>query len=169
MSTPRRLVSSALFPKYDSVEEMQEIIDAFFEECKGHVLTDSDGSILYNRYGEPIVVDRHPPTVAGLALALGFNSKQTLQLYRTKPVNKKFWNLIDKAFLRIEMYAEERLYDRDGVNGAKFSLSNAFDGWNTAAEKKAEASAPAVTVINDIPKPAPVARTAEEDKTGSDE
>ena len=33
----------------------------------------------------------------------------------------------------VEQYAEMRLFDRDGANGAKFSLANNFKGW---AEKQ---------------------------------
>ena len=29
----------------------------------------------------------------------------------------------------MEQYAEERLFDKDGANGAKFSLANNFSGW----------------------------------------
>ena len=29
----------------------------------------------------------------------------------------------------VERYAEERLFDKDGANGAKFSLANNFEGW----------------------------------------
>ena len=30
----------------------------------------------------------------------------------------------------VEAYTEERLFDRDGSNGAQFSLRNNFRGWN---------------------------------------
>lgn len=30
----------------------------------------------------------------------------------------------------VEAYTEERLFDRDGSNGAQFSLRNNFSGWN---------------------------------------
>ena len=57
---------------------------------------------------------------------------------------------------RIEMYAEERLYDKDGSNGAKFSLQNNFKGWNEAVKEAAkEATTTAVKIINDIPRTAP--------------
>ncbi len=39
---------------------------------------------------------------------------------------------------RCEEYAERRLYDRDGVNGAKFSLANNFKGWRDKPEDKTE-------------------------------
>jgi predicted ATPase len=36
---------------------------------------------------------------------------------------------ITRAKATVEQYAEERLYDKDGANGAKFSLANNFEGW----------------------------------------
>ena len=56
---------------------------------------------------------------------------------------------------RIEMYAEERLYDREGANGAKFALQNAFKDWNKGIEGlegQSRAVVAAVKILNDIPK-----------------
>lgn len=39
-------------------------------------------------------------------------------------------NTITRAKTMIEAYTEERLFDRDGTNGAQFSLRNNFKGWN---------------------------------------
>ena len=44
-----------------------------------------------------------------------------------------------RAKARCEQYAEERLFDRDGTNGAQFSLKNNF-GWG-AAEKEKDSTA----------------------------
>ena len=112
---------------YNTVEEMQEKIDAYFEECKGRVLTDDDGNVVTNKFGEPVVVGARPLTITGLALALGFNSRQALLNYEGKP---EFNDTVKRAKAVVERYAEERLYDRDGVNGAKFALANNFKGWN---------------------------------------
>ena len=42
----------------------------------------------------------------------------------------EFYDAITRAKARVEQYAEERLFDRDGANGAKFSLANNFRGWS---------------------------------------
>ena len=47
-------------------------------------------------------------------------------------------NTITRAKTRIEEYAESRLFDRDGSNGAQFSLQNNFKGWNIDNEQKLE-------------------------------
>ena len=39
-------------------------------------------------------------------------------------------NTITRAKTMIEAYTEERLFDKEGSNGAQFSLRNNFKGWN---------------------------------------
>ena len=114
-------------PFYTSVEEMQEKIDAYFEECKGEILRDGDDMPILDKKGKPIRIGRRPLTITGLALALGFNSRTSLLNYEGK---EEFMNTITRAKARVEQYAEERLYDKDGSNGAKFSLANNFKGWS---------------------------------------
>lgn len=113
-------------PKYKSAEEIQAKIDAYFEDCKGKILRDKDGNPVVDKYGNVIMYDVRPLTITGLALALGFNTRLSLLNYQAKP---EFMNTITRAKAYIEQYAEERLYDKDGANGAKFSLANNFDGW----------------------------------------
>ena len=115
---------------YKTVEEIQEKIDKYFEECEGTVLNNENGEVVLNKYGDPVIVGRKPLTITGLALALGFNSRQALLNYQDKP---EFYDTITRAKAKVEQYAEERLFDKDGSNGAKFSLSNNFKGW---AEKQ---------------------------------
>lgn len=113
--------------RYKSAAEMSAAIEKYFEDCNGHVLTDSSGKTVYDKNGEPVIVGAHPPTVTGLALALGFKTRQSLLNYQAR--SDKFNDIITVAKSRCEEYAERRLYDRDGVNGAKFSLTNNFKGW----------------------------------------
>ena len=117
-------------PMYKSVEEMQAKIDAYFEECEGTVLT-REGEVVVDKYGEPVMVGRKPMTITGLALALGFNSRQSLLNYQDK---EEFMDTITRAKTKVEQYAEERLFDKDGANGAKFSLANNFTGWKEKVE-----------------------------------
>lgn len=113
-------------PIFATVEEMQEKIDEYFNSCEGRVLEDPDGYPILDKHGKVIIIDDKPLTVTGLALALGFNSRQTLLNYQGK---EEFMDTITRAKTRIEQYAEERLFDKDGANGAKFSLANNFTGW----------------------------------------
>lgn len=142
-------------PKYTSADEITGLIDNYFESCKGHPLmvTDDTGrEVPYlDKRGNPIIIDQHPPTVTGLALALGFESRQSLLNYQCKP---EFSSVITRAKSRIEQYTEERLFDKDGANGAKFSLELNW-GWGREKQQSSEDS-PVVKIICDIPKDAPI-------------
>lgn len=116
-------------PKYKNAEELQEKIDRYFADCEpkplminGHVATDKKGA--------PIITSK-PLTITGLALALGFNSRQSLLNYEGK---KEFVDTITRAKARVEQYTEERLFDKDGAAGARFSLANNFEGWKDRQE-----------------------------------
>ena len=122
-------------PKYKTKEEIQEKIDAYFEECKGEVLRDADGNPILDKWSNPVVIGARPLTITGLALSLGFNSRQALLNYQGK---KEFNDTILRAKAQVERYAEERLFDKDGANGAKFSLANNFDGWKEKKEIDAD-------------------------------
>ena len=114
-------------PKYKCKEEIEEKIDAYFKECEGEILKNDEGKIVYNKFGNPVIINQKPPTVTGLALALGFTTRLSLINYQGK---KEFMNTITRAKTMIEAYTEERLFDREGSNGAQFSLRNNFKGWN---------------------------------------
>lgn len=122
-------------PKYKTKEEIQEKIDQYFEECKGTVVFDTEGNPLIDKYGEVVVKDKRPLTITGLALALGFNSRQALLNYQGR---KEFNDTITRAKAIVEQYAEERLFDKDGANGAKFSLANNFEGWKEKQQIEAD-------------------------------
>lgn len=110
-------------PKYKTVDALQATIDAYFEDCQGKPLVDDKGNAVTDKYGEPVIVGAHPPTVTGLALALGFTNRQSLLNYQGK---KQFLDTITRAKSRCEEYAESRLFDRDGARGAQFSLEHNF-------------------------------------------
>ena len=121
----REVIVLARPRKYQTVAKMERAIDDYFKNCEGQPLTDKDGTVLTDKHGYPVIVGEHPPTVTGMALALGFTGRQALMDYQARP---EFTDTITRAKSRCEAYAEERLYDRDGANGAKFSLSCNF-GW----------------------------------------
>ncbi len=135
-------------PKFTRAEDMQVLIDAYFEDCNGHMLLDEKGKPILNKFGEPVIVGAHPPTMTGLALALGFETRQAIVSYAGKA---EFKHTVAMAKLRLEAYTESRLFDRDGANGAKFSLQNNFKGWNDAAKEIANAGAPVIKLICDVP------------------
>ncbi len=126
-------------PKYKNKKDIEKLIEAYFESCESQPYTNKDGSLVTDKAGRPVMRPAKPLTITGLALALGFNSRQSLLNYQDKP---EFMDTITRAKAKIEQYTEERLFDKDGANGAKFSLANNFEGWRekqqidaTVAEK----------------------------------
>ena len=74
-------------PKYKSKEEIEEKIEEYFKECEGEILKDDEGKPIFNKFGSPVVINQRPPTVTGLALALGFFYEAvTIELSREKGV-----------------------------------------------------------------------------------
>lgn len=118
-------------PKFSSAEEMQQKIDEYFQKCEGTVLKDKDGSIFKDKSGNPVIIGARPLTMTGLAIALGFSSRQSLLNYKAK---KEFMDTITRARARVEQFAEECLFDKNTANGAKFSLANNFEGWKEKQE-----------------------------------
>ena len=131
-------------PMYKTPEEMQKAIDAYFAECEGVYVRDEEGNIETDKYGDPITTKKRPLTITGLALALGFTTRQSLLNYEGDPA---FLDTIKKAKSRIEQYAEERLFDKDGVNGAKFNLSNNFKGWSEKQQIDSNVNTTGTTVV----------------------
>lgn len=126
---------------------MQEAIDVYFAECEGKPLLDAQGAPVMDKYGVPIILNAHPPTITGLALALGFTGRQALLDYQARP---EFTDTVTRAKARCEAYAEERLYDRDGANGAKFSLSCNF-GWRQQEKSNNGEDGGGVVLLPEIP------------------
>ncbi|WP_417018008.1 terminase small subunit [Anaerotignum sp.] len=138
-------------PKFRTKEEIQEKIDAYFKECDGELLMDDNGNpVCTPKTGLVYIKQPKPPTVTGLALALGFASRQSLMEYQGK---KEFADTIIRAKSRIEEYAEARLFDRDGVNGAKFSLINNFRGWGEKPEQEQDTGSNMVALAEILMRP----------------
>lgn len=105
-------------PKFASAERLGNLIMQYFEWIKGEhhteqkelkgVLTDE---IIWNREAEP-------PTIAGLALHLGFSSLKQMEQYE---VTGKYADVIQQGRLRI-MYAYEKKLHNGPSSGAIFAI-----------------------------------------------
>jgi hypothetical protein len=92
---------------YDSVEELETQCLTYFTQCEA---------------------DKKRPTVTGLALFLGFASKQSLYDYEK---NETFSYPIKRSLTMIENALEERL-ENNSVTGIIFALKNM--GWKDKVE-----------------------------------
>lgn len=123
-------------------------MDAYFQSCRGSPLYDQEGNPVLDKQGIPIMVGASPPTVSGLALALGFPGRKELLHYRGK---RKYRETVERARLRVEEYCESQLFDKDRRQGAEFALRFNFR-WNQedGDRKKTEDGAGGVILMPEI-------------------
>lgn len=96
-------------PKYKTAEELQKLIDQYWENLK----------------------PEQPPTVTGLALALGM-SRQDLINYQARD---EFFDTIKQAKQAVEEFNESRLITGNSVAGVIFNLKNNFN-WKDKTEQE---------------------------------
>lgn len=132
--------------KFESVEELQEKIDAYFNECDPHVIDttewvqarDSKGQLKKDENGLNYLVEvshkietkQVPYTITGLALALG-TTRRTLLDYEEKD---EFSHTIKEAKTRIEHFTEQMLFS-PSPTGTIFNLKNNY-GWQDKTEQE---------------------------------
>lgn len=114
-----------------SRKELQEKIDKYFADCEPNPLI-VDGVAVLDKNGLPVYTGGRPLTMSGLAYSLGID-RTTLINYGK---SEEYGDIVARAKNRVEQYMEERLFDKDGANGAKFALSNNYDGWAEKQETK---------------------------------
>lgn len=122
---------------YETPEQLKEACDAYFKsrEC-----------FIFNKFGKPMVdpttgellKGTQPLTLSGLGLFLGVGTN-SLRRYKaiaeSGTVPYEFANVVTEALQKIEDYAENRIYDKDGQRGAQFILQSGFN-WNTSKERR---------------------------------
>lgn len=110
--------------KFKEVEEMQAKIDDYFKNCPDFVII----SAYDKNTGEFVTYNKITPTITGLALHLGFVSRQSMLDYEKR---EEFSCTIKKARTRIEKEYEKQLHN-DKCAGAIFALKNF--GWKDKVE-----------------------------------
>lgn len=108
-------------------QEAQKRIKNYFDSCYGLVL-DKNQNPVSDDEGNPVYEVKHPFTLSGLALALGLDEREKLTSF-TK--NKAILYEVKCAMLRIEQYAEERLFAKESnITGIKLYLAVNFKRWS---------------------------------------
>lgn len=128
-------------PLFNTKEELEKKIEEYFLSIEPKPLQ-IDGEIIYNKDGSPCM-ELRIPTVCGLALYLGFSTRQSMADYKENPV---FSYSINKAITSIEKYNEEQLTINSKPVGAIFWLKN--HGWKDKTEQEVTLSEP--KIIDDI-------------------
>lgn len=133
---PFKPMRKAKTMRYETPEALQEAVNSYFNKCFGTGYY--KGKVILDANGRPATVQTEPFTVSGLARHLGIDRSTLLDydsLSRAGLIPPEYAEIILDAKLRIQEYAEKRLYDRDGQGGARFVLEAGF-GWITAKEAK---------------------------------
>lgn len=118
---------SMLQPIFKTATKLASKVDAYFSYIDGEYH-------LENVAGkEKKITDREaePATLAGLALFLGFNSRQDFEDYEQ---NGEFSHVLKRSRLRVEALYERKLHQQS-PSGAIFALKSF--GWKEKADEKA--------------------------------
>jgi len=117
-------------PLFETPEELENIIEEYFASCIPEFEKDAEGNVLTTSKGYPIV-KHNPYTLTGLALAIGFVSRQSIYDYEER--NDQFSYIIKKARLRCENWVEKALLSGTIAPAAGiFPLKNY--GWKDVQE-----------------------------------
>ena len=115
--------------KFKTEAELGKAISAYFKKCKPKVLKDKKGKVLTNSNGVPIM-EPNPPTLTGLALHLGFESRQSIYDYEKRGA---FSYTIKRARLQCEEWVENgMLSGKFHPSAGIFALKNY--GWKDKQE-----------------------------------
>jgi hypothetical protein len=139
-------------PKFATVEELEEKINAYFDTCfEESWYKDKDGIWQpdLDRFGEVIRHQVKPFTMSGLALALD-TTRETLLDYSVKD---GYSDSIRRAKQRCEEFAESLTLDKGNRNaaGAIFNLKNNYARWSDKQEIE-HSGETGVKIVNDIPR-----------------
>lgn len=140
--------------KFQSVEELQKKIDAYFAQCDPHMeevtewvqARDSQGKLKKDKAGlnylvevtHKVMTEQKAYTVTGLALALD-TSRQTLLEYQGEVEGREakspeFADTIKKAKQKVEYFWEHNLVSTSPT-GTIFNLKNNF-GWQDKTQQE---------------------------------
>jgi hypothetical protein len=133
-------------PTYDNPEDMQLKISEYVNMCIPEFLKDPRTQELIITKGQPIMINPNKPTITGLCMHLGFESRQSFYDYEKKEL---FSYTIKRARLFIENSYEQDIRNPDiKPTGSIFALKNF--GWSD--KKEIEHSGAAVSITVTAPK-----------------
>ena len=124
--------------KWNNPEHLRSLINEYFASCEGLLINPKTGLPLLDANGKNIVGVVKPYTISGLARALGIHTI-TLRKYERGRIDElgfptdedyvgpQYSDIVFEARQRIEEFAEQKMYDRDGFNGGKHVLDVAFN------------------------------------------
>lgn len=115
--------------KPTTLNELKRRIDDYFKSRLAP-MTDKNGIPLTDENGCIIKKVAFPYTLTGLALAVGCESREELFSFEDPEMSR----FIKMSVMRVEEYAEERLFSKEAFSGVKLFLAVNFDRWRDGAE-----------------------------------
>lgn len=130
--------------KWNSPEHLQGLVDEYFASCMGVIYNPKTGEPYRDDSGRPRLGQVKPYTISGLACYIHIDTTSIKEYSDGKiddlgfPTSEEYRgpqysDIIREARKKIEAFAEENLYNRDGFNGGRFVLNCAF-GWQEKRE-----------------------------------
>ena len=111
-------------------KDLQKRIDEYFNSRLAEQYSKS-GELLLDVMGKPLKKVELPYTLTGLALALGLDSREALFSFEDEEMAR----LVKMAVMRIEEYAEEKLFSKEAYSGVKLFLSVNFERWQDKSDE----------------------------------
>lgn len=126
--------------KFKSPEHLEALCNEYFASCDG-VMYHKNGIPMRDKNGELLIGQIKPYTISGLARYLDIDTSklrsyeqglrdsigfEEIEEGEETGQRLEYSTVLRRARQRIEEFAETRLYDRDGFNGAKFVLDHAY-------------------------------------------
>lgn len=126
-------------------EQLQTEVTQYFASCYGPIFNPRTGQPYRNEDGTIRNGQIKPFTLSGLALSCNISLKVLHSVadgswddlgYRADSEYQQvqFSEIMNKARMRVQEFAEARLYDKDGFNGGRYVLDYAF-GWGYRKDK----------------------------------
>jgi len=151
--------------KFQSLEDLQQLILAYFEDCAPHWIDEKQYIDQKDDHGKPVIIDgvvqqdlvvrkvktkQKPLTVTGLAVALG-TYRDVLIDYEKTYADKlpEFSNAIKDAKEQVKEFAESSLFGSNAT-GPIFNLKN---NWGFKDKYETENVNKEVTFVNTVPRP----------------
>ena len=139
--------------KYDSLEELESDIDKYFNDCDARPVLNASGEQVTDKHGNPMFYPTKPYTLEGLSLALNITPQTLCNYGREDYADGRYFEAINRARMRCLNYAAERLYDKEGSNGAKFYATNNSErmgGLRYAERQEVSMDVAPISFVDDI-------------------
>jgi hypothetical protein len=121
-------------PIFTKSKELSNHIEAYFRYIEGEYRPEEKTHAEVNGQKKICLREPEPATITGLALFLGFNSRDAFDDYEK---TGKFANTLKRGRLKVEAIYEKKLHHQSSA-GAIFALKSM--GWNEKPESKTAAA-----------------------------